>query len=329
MGDEEVAGLRETHHHSAGAHGVGRRDGQGDGAAEAHLLLHVLFHNLCEAADDATGEVGSGHGAGGHLHSQSGHGAAVHRAVDGKAQRFRCAVIGRFDSIPPGVRQSVVLGKSRWQLHFRRHRGDRVVPGSEIQGHGPAQHRAGLVGRHLDGGALALGVVHRDLIALGRLVAVAVHHGDLDGVGAVGQLQTGPQLRSAGDAVHLPTVHIESSIVHARVVVVIRHAVAVGGLDVDGAACKAHARLQFLLLVHDHGLDDRVGLVLRGAAVNEGQVIEIERPLVRQCPGAGAAAAEGRQILRNRHLVDLDRLLGGGQRHRLRDRYSGRSAHRW
>ena len=45
MGDEEVAGLRETHHHSAGAHGVGRRDGQGDGAAEAHLL-HVLFHNL-------------------------------------------------------------------------------------------------------------------------------------------------------------------------------------------------------------------------------------------------------------------------------------------
>ena len=74
---------------------------------------------------------------------------------------------------------------------------------------------------------------------------------------------------------------IEGGVVHTRVVAVVRHAVAVGGLDVDGAACKAHARLQFLLLVHDHGLDDRVGLVLRGAAVNEGQVIEIERAAVR------------------------------------------------
>ena len=272
MGDEEVAGLRETHHHSAGAHGIGRGDGQGDGVAEACLPG--------KTADDA-GEVGAGHGAGGHLHSQGGHGAAVHRTVDGKAQNLRCAVIVRFDGLSLCVRQDVALGKGRRQLHIRRHRGDRVVPGSEIQGHGPAQHRAGLVGRHLDGGALALGVVHRDLIALGRLVAVAVHHGDLDGVAAVGQLQAGPQLSGAGDAVHLPAVHIEGGVVHARVVAVVRHAVAEGGLDVDGAARKAHARLQFLLLVHDHGLDDRVGLVLRGAAVNEGQVIEIERPLVR------------------------------------------------
>ena len=137
------------------------------------------------------------------------------------------------------------------------------------------------MGRHLDGGALALGVVHRDLIALGRLVAVAVHHGDLDDVAAVGQFQAGPQLRGAGDAVHLPAVHIEGGVVHTGAVFVRLVAVMIGGLDVDGAAFKAHARLQFLLLVHDHGLDDRVGLVLRGTAVNEGQVIEIERPLVR------------------------------------------------
>ena len=293
MGDEEVAGLREIHHHSAGAHGVGRGDGQGDGVAEACLPG--------KTADDA-GEVGAGHGAGGHLHSQGSHGAAVHRTVDGKAQNLRCAVIVRFDGLSLGVRQDVALGKGRRQLHIRRHRGDRVIPGSEIQGHGPAQHRAGLVGRHLNGGALALGVIHRNLIALNRLIAIAVHHRYLNGVATVGQLQAGPQLRGAGDAVHLPAVHIEGGVVHTRVVAVVRHAVAVGSLDVDGAAFKAHARLQFLLLIHDHGLDDRVGLVLRGAAVNEGQVIEIEVTL----QGKLFCGYLGRRIKRCKVFGDRD-----------------------
>ena len=273
MGYQEVAGILKPRHHGPGGDGVGRGHFPRQGFRKGGVPGAALYLN---------GKPGVHAGSGWDLQGQSRRAAAVHTPVQGEGQLPAGGVIGR---IPNGTalhgNQRITLRESAGDFHRGGKSGHAVVPGSEVHGNGSAQHGFTLGRGHADWRLRTIRVVNGDAIFPGRFVPVVIHHGNPDGVVAIGQIDAAANTGVVRNCVFQKlAIHIKGRALHTGIVAVCLYAVVENSLNIQRAGSQLH--------VGDKGdsicptrfyrgrFNLRGGGVFWGTAVHIGQVVKIE-----------------------------------------------------